>query len=710
MPEKGKNIIGRFAAVYLFIIILMIMVIYNIVVIQTVERQNWLALGSKNDKKDIIVRPNRGNIYSSDGRLMASSIPTYYVYMDTRVPALHEDNGKLFKENADSLAECLANYFKDKSKNQYKTELQQAYRRGMAEYSFYKKRISYAELKDLKKFPLFRLGRNKSGLITKEMFHRVKPFSTLSSRTIGDIYADEEKGGKNGLELGFDSILRGKPGISSRQKVANRWEEIVEVPPVDGMDITTTIDVDMQDIAEKALLDKIKEIEAESGYAILMEAKTGEIKAIVNMQRNADGTYSEKRNGVVSDKVEPGSVFKVMSAMAVLDDGKAHLDDIVETGNGTWRIAKSIMRDHNANKGGYGTLTFEHAINASSNVGVSKVIMKAYGDHPEKYVEKLYRMKINEPFNLYIPGTASPNIRYPNKQNWSATTLAWMSIGYETQIAPIYTAAYFNSIANNGTYLEPLFIKSISKNGQIIKTFSARVINQQICKPSTLADVRKALLGVVEDPKYATGKPVRSPYVRIGGKTGTALISQGASGYKSGVPRYQVSFCGIFPFDDPQYTCLVIFREPKIGIASGGGMAGPVVKNIAERIIAINAYNTIDTAPVDSNYIDFKRPYIKSGRYDAMKYVMNTLNQSFDGNQAKWVKTNCDGKTVTAHPLGVSNGVAPDLTGMGAKDAVYLCEKLGLKPSITGFGRVHSQSIPGGNQILKGQYIQLNLQ
>ena len=710
MSEPGKNIIGRFAAVYLFIILLLAAVVYNIVKIQTVERQNWLALGSKNDKKDIIVRPNRGNIYSSDGRLMASSIPTYYTYLDLRVPALHENDGKLFHENVDSLAYFLSVYFKEKSKNQYKQELQQAYRRGTAEYQFYKSRVTYAQLKEIREFPLFRLGRNKSGLLTKEMFQRVKPFSTLASRTIGDIYADEEKGGKNGLELAFDSILRGTSGVSSRQKVANRWQEVVEVPPVDGMDITTTIDVDMQDIAEKALLDKIREIEAQSGYAILMEAKTGEIKAVVNMQRNADGTYSENRNGVVSDKVEPGSVFKVMSLMAVLDDGKAHLSDVIETGNGTWRIATATMRDHNADKGGYGSITLEHALNASSNVGISKTILKAYGDNPQKYVEKLYRMKINEPFNLYIPGTAAPNIRYPNKQNWSATTLAWMSIGYETQIAPIYTVAYFNSIANNGKYLEPLFIKSISKNGQVIKTFSARVINEQICKPSTLKDVRQALLGVVEDPKYATGKLVRSPYVRIGGKTGTAQISKGSGGYRAGGKSHQVSFCGIFPFDNPQYTCLVVFREPGKGIASGGGMAGPVVKNIAERVIAINAYNTVDTAPIDSAYMDMKTPYVKSGRFDAMKSAMTFLDQKYTGQSTKWIQTVCDGKQVTANAMGIGKDAMPDLAGMGAKDAVYLCGKLGLKVNISGFGKVYAQSIPSGSAISKGQSIALSLQ
>ena len=709
MSDPGRNIISRFAAVYIFIILLMLLVIYNIVVIQTVERKEWLALGTKNKKTDIIVQPNRGNIYSSDGRLMASSIPTYYVFMDLRVPALKEKDGKLFKENIDSLSLCLADYFKDKTQAEYKRDIKSAYRKGKGEYAFYKGKITYAQLKDIKKFPLFRLGKNKSGLLTKEMFRRVKPFTTLASRTIGDIYADETKGGKNGLELSFDSILRGSPGVSSRQKVANRWEEVVQVSPVDGMDITTTIDVDMQDIAEKALIDKLKEIEAQTGYAILMEVSTGEIKAIVNMQRNADGSYTENKNGAVSDKVEPGSTFKTVSLMAVLDDGKAKLSDVIATGNGIYAFGRAIMKDHNAKKGGYHDITLEQSLNASSNIGISRTIVNAYGNNPAAFVNKLYKMKLNEPFNLYIPGTAAPNIRHPNDESryWSQSTLPWMSIGYEVQIPPIYTVAFYNAIANNGKYIEPLFVKSISKNGQIIKQFTSRTINERICKPSTLKDIRQALLGVVENPKYGTGKAVHSPYVRIAGKTGTAQISKGSQGYKSGGTTHQVSFCGFFPFDKPKYTCLVVIREPKIGYPSGGLMAGVVVKNIAERISAIDTVATVQTMPIDSNYLDIKKPVLKSGKLDAINTVMSNLNQKYTGRKSDWVKTTSDGKTVHVNELSINNNTVPDLTGMGAKDAVYLCERLGLKVNFTGLGKVISQSLTPGKIAYRGQSITL---
>ena len=570
MTEPGKKIIGIFELVYILIVGMMGAIVAKMVKIQTVERDSWLELGRKNDKKNLTIRPNRGNIYSADGQLMASSIPTYNVYMDTRVPALHEKDGKLFYENIDSLAGALADYFKDKSKAAYKRDITNAYNQNRGEYAFYKNRITYAQLKDLRMFPLFRLGRNKSGLLTKELFLRVKPYTTLASRTIGDIYADETRGGKNGLELGFDSILQGVPGVSSRQKVANRWQEVVQVEPIDGMDIVSTIDVDMQDIAEKALLEKLREIEAQTGYAIVMETKTGEIKAIVNMDRNRDGSYSENRNGAVADKVEPGYTFKTASLMAVLDEGKAKLTDVIATGNGLYNFGRSVMRDHNAHRGGYKDITLEQSLNASSNIGISRTIYNAYASNPGKFIDKLYKMGLNEPFELHLPGTAKPAIKHPNDKasHWSASSLPWMSIGYEVQQAPIYTLAFYNAIANNGKFLEPLFIKSISQNGIVVKQFTARVINEQICKPSTLRDVRKALLGVVEHPKYGTAKIVHSPHVRIAGKTGTAQISKGSVGYTAGGKSHQVSFCGFFPYEDPKYTCIVVILEPRIGIPS----------------------------------------------------------------------------------------------------------------------------------------------
>lgn len=711
MTEPGKNIIGRFAVIYGIIVLILIFVIYKIIVIQFVEGDKWIELGMKGVNKPREIRPNRGNIYSCDGQLMASSIPSYYVYMDTRVEALHLKEGELFTQNIDSLSECLADYFNDKSKAEYKRDITKAYRQGKGEYAFYKGRISYSQLKDIKKFPLFRLGKNKSGLLTKEMFVRVKPYTSLASRTIGDIYADETRGGKNGLELGFDSILIGKPGISLLQKVANTKQYITTVEPTDGMDIISTIDIDFQDIAEKALIEKLTEINAQTGYAIVMEVKTGHIKAIVNMDKNPNGSYSENRNGAVADKVEPGSTFKVASLMAVLDEGKAHLTDVIETGNGLYRYGRATMRDHNAHRGGYGTITLEQAINASSNVGISRTVVNAFGSDPGKFVDKLYKMGLNEKFDLYLPGSAKPSIRHPNDKSsyWSATTLPWMTIGYEVQLAPIYTLAFFNAIANDGKFIEPLFIKSIQKNGQVVKTFTSRVIREHICKPSTLKDVRQTLLGVVENPKYGTGKAAHSSFVRIAGKTGTAQISKGAFGYAAGGKSHQVSFCGFFPYENPRYTCIVVIREPRIGLPSGGLMAGAVVKNIAERISAIDTITTIFDLKTDSIRMAMKKPMVKSGNFIAFDNVMKALNLSYEGEGVEWMKSSCDGISTKIQNLPLYEKNVPDLIGMGAKDAIYLCERIGLKPIINGIGKVISQDISPGFKVSKGETIQLTL-
>jgi len=711
MTDKRKNIVLRFGIVYIIVCLSFFLVLYRIIIIQFVERDKWLALAAQNVKSNIVVKPNRGNIYACDGRLMASSIPTYYVYMDLRVPALHEKNGVLFKNNIDSLSIYLSSFFRDKTPYQYKAALTRAYQTGVGELQLFPSRISYAQLKQLKTLPLFRLGRNKSGLITKELFRRVRPFGSLASRTIGDIYADESRGGKNGIEMSFNSNLLGTPGISIRQKVANSYMETVQVEPIDGMDITTTIDVDLQDIAEKALLDGVKKFDAAVGYAILMEVKSGEVKAIVNMQRNKDGSYTENRNGAVSDMVEPGSTFKVASLMAAVDEGKVKITDTIDTYNGQYQFGTRTMTDHNANHGGYHKITLAQAIYGSSNIGISRAIVKAYGHNPAAFVNKLYAMKLNEKMNIEIPGSAAPFIRHPNDKSheWSNTTLPWMSVGYETQIPPIYTLAFYNAIANDGKLIRPFFVKSISKNGQIIKEFKTEVINPSICKPTTLKDIRFTLLGVVED-KLGTAQCVRSKYVRIAGKSGTAQISQGKAGYKEGGTKHQVAFCGYFPYENPLYSCIVVMREPGIGYASGGTMTGSVFKNIAERVIALNSNRKpshVDTDSIDeSNFI----PNTKIGYYKAIQTVMNTLRLPLAANSRDWVKPVAVERQTRVEPIAVSRNAIPNLVGMGLKDAVFILENLGLNVQVQGRGKVFSQNIKPGTVARKGSVVLINLQ
>jgi len=711
MADKRKSIVLRFGIIYTIICLLFVYVIYNIVIIQFVERDNWLALASHSKKTDIVVKPDRGNIYACDGRLMASSIPTYYIYMDMRVPALHEKDGKLFKDNIDSLSIYLSSFFHDKSAYAYKTALRNAYKKGVGEFQIFPERISYAQLKQLRKLPLFRKGRNKSGLITKELFRREKPFGSLASRTIGDIYADESMGGKNGIELRFNSYLLGTPGVSIRQKVANTYMETVQVEPIDGMDITTTIDIDLQDIAESVLLDSLRSFDAGSGYVILMEVHSGEVKAIVNMQQNADKTYSENKNGAVSDMVEPGSTFKVASLMVALDDGKVKIGDSIQTGNGKFRFANQEMTDWNASKGGFGRISIAEAIHVSSNIGISRMIVNAYGDNPSAFVDKLYEMKLNEPLDLEIPGSAAPNIRHPKDKAkyWSSTTLPWMSIGYETQIPPIYTLAFYNAIANNGKYIRPFFVKSISKNGLVVKTFETETIKESICKPTTLNDIHEVLLGVLEG-KMGTAKNVHSNYVRIAGKTGTAQISKGALGYKSGGKTHQVSFCGYFPADNPQYTCIVVIREPRIGYPSGGKMAGSVFKDVAEKTMAIKSNRKASSLDIDTISKNPSKPFTKFGYYKALHTVMTELQLPLEAKTDEWVKTLSDDNHTKTEPLPVFNNVVPDMEGMGAKDAVYLLERMGLYVQVQGRGKLITQSLKPGTFAKKGSVIRLNFE
>lgn len=708
MTEKRRNIVLRFGLMYALICVLFVGVIYRIVVLQFIEREEWLKVAEKQKRTDIIVKPNRGNIFSADGRLMASSIPSYYVYMDMRVPALNKDSGKLFYDKIDSVSQALSVFFGDKTAQEYKEMLVKGFEEKKPELKLYPKRISYAQLKELRKLPLFCMGNYKSGLLTKEMLQRVKPFGSLASRTIGDIYADEQKGGKNGLELYFNKDLVGIPGLCTRRKVANRYQDIVQVEPIDGIDIVSTIDIDFQDIAEKALVDSLKSYDAETGYAVLMEVKSGEVKAIVNMQKNEDGTYTENRNGAVSDKVEPGSTFKVISLMAVLDDGRAKLTDTIHTGNGIWYVANKPMRDHNANRGGYGTITLAEAIHASSNVGISKTIMKAYGAKPSEFVEKLYRMKIADMMNLEIPGTAKPLIKHPKKNPdmWYKTTLAWMSVGYETMMPPIYTLAFYNSIANNGVFVRPRFVKALMKNGQVLKTFEPDIINPAICKPSTIKDLKEVLLGVVEGKK-GTAHNVKSNIVRIAGKTGTAQISKGKQGYKAGGKTHQLSFCGYFPADNPQYSCIVVIREPHRGAPSGGKMAGSVFKSIAEQVMLKKSEFSPADFSKDSTLVINHFPEIKPGLSKPCIQAMNLLNVKHSTVNTEWVKPELNDSVQQFRPLQINTQLMPDLKGMGAKDALYLLNSLGLKAHISGRGKVISQNLNPGAKFTKGQSIQL---
>lgn len=714
-PQKvpGNN---RILFCYFVVVVLLGLIAVGIVLrafdTAFVEKEKWLKVAESQKRPDRLILPGRGNIYSCDGKLMATSVPRYNLYIDFRADGLQVDTFLYSKANGvDSLAVYLSRKLKDKTPAGYKKHLLSGLKSKSRQYPVCKQRVSYADLKEIQKYPFLRLNRFKSGFYTKEMVQREKPFGTLASRTIGDIYGELETSGvskgKNGLELQYDSLLRGEAGLSSVRRLGGGWTNVTEIEPVNGMDIRSTIDINIQDITEKSLVDKLKEIDAESGTAVVMEVATGEIKAITNMGRIREGVYGETKNHAVADEIEPGSTFKVASIMVALEDGVCQPGDTVDAGNGVYMYAGARMTDHNLNRGGYGRISVEQAIWYSSNIGVAKVILKGYNNNPTKFVEGLYRIGMNADLRLEIPGAGRSKIRMPNDslRYWSKTTLPWMSFGYETQVPPISTLTFFNAIANNGKMVRPMFTKDISHNGKVIQTFSTEVLKSSICSERTLRMIQDMLVGVVEK---GTGGAVRSDRIRIAGKTGTAQIATGGVYRTSG---HQVAFCGYFPVENPQYSCIVVIRRPRIGYASGGTMSGGVVKNIAEKIYASEmVFDIRDIAP-DS--LAVMLPAVKGGEQRAVENVLKRFDVNYEKEDLEdsWVLVAKEEETdqVKLSELSIHEGLVPRVVGMGAKDAVYLLEKAGLRVSLSGMGKVVSQNIPPGHKVSKGQTISITL-
>ena len=709
MTPTTKKIMTRYSFIILVMVLVGIAIVFKAGVIMFAERQYWKDVADRFIKEEVPLIPNRGNIISSDGQLMASSLPEYKIYMDFKAGGELKDS--LLMLYLDSICDGLHQIFPDKSKSEFKSHILKGRKKGSRNYLLYPKRISYIQYKEAKRLPVFNMSKYRGGFHEQTFNRRKKPFGSLAMRTLGDMYSDVTLGAKNGLELQYDSILKGKEGISHRQKVMNKYLNIVDIPPVDGCDIITTIDVGMQDIAEKALVDQLKEINGNVGVAILMEVKTGDIKAIVNMTKGSDGTYREVKNNAVSDMMEPGSTFKTASIMVALEDGYITPDQEVDTKNGVYMMHGRPMKDHNWHRGGYGVINITKVLMVSSNIGVSRVIDENYQNQPEKYVEGLYKLGLATPLNLDIPGAAKkPNIRKPTKENWYKTALPWMSIGYETQIPPMNTLAFYNAIANNGVMVKPKFVKSIVKDGQVIEETPTEVLNPAIASPKTIKQIQTILEKVVSE---GLGKPAGSKQFHVSGKTGTAQVSKGSGGYKSGTMQYLVSFCGYFPSESPKYSCIVAIQKSGLP-ASGGLMAGSVFSEIAERVYAKHLAQDLKEA---KDSISILTPDVKHGNMASARYILDEIDvkvmgiEKYNEDKPIWGKVVHEpNQFITLNESEINEKKVPKVIGMGAKDAVYLLESLGLKVHLTGMGIVKSQSIPAGNALHKGKTIQLRLQ
>ncbi len=543
-------------------------------------------------------------------------------------------------------------------------------------------------------------------MIAEEKNSRKKPFGSLATRTVGSIYKDISKGGASGLELKFDSLLKGVPGVKNRQKIQGKWMDVVEIPAEDGYDIVTTLDADIQDISERALRNKLIDIDAESGCAVIMEVKTGEIKGIVNLDRIRKGVYAEGNPNVFSYMNEPGSTFKAVTVLAALEDGAIQPTDSFHVGTGLYTHNRRVVRDHYWTRGeDRGYLTVKEGIEVSSNIVMTKIALKAYENNPEKFTQRIEKMGLTKSLQWDVPlrgieGTSQ--IRHPDdKANpWSKTTLAWMSFGYESQVPPIYLLMFYNALANKGKMLKPFIAKEFYKDGKLIKKIDAEVVNPSVASQESIDILHDMLLGVIE---RGTAKVVKSDYFPIAGKTGTAQIASGG-----GYSGHFVSFCGYFPADDPKYTCFVGIRKPK-GIPSGGGMAGMVFKNIAEQTYVRNTRLEAKDCRIDSTLT--KLPTIKNGLWDKNQMVLKELGYAPKAPEKNvdWVQIKNDSTDYHPETLTLVDNLVPNVYGMGVRDALYLLEKSGLRVNITGSGKVYSQSFGAGKKIVKGTTISLVL-
>ena len=723
---KDKKIITRYFSIIIFMAVVGLAILIKALSIMVFERNYWREVASRSVVDSVSIPPKRGNILSDDGLLMASSVPQYMLFMDfmvsdrdeaRRIKAQHRRDS-LLKENMTEICEGLHRVLPDKSAEEFR----RTFERGRAQRSryckIYPRRVSYAQYKEIKKLPVLCMSPGTGGFFTENNIERKKIYGSLARRTLGDVYAAKDSA-KNGIELAYDDYLRGEPGLGHRKKVNRDVLTIVDEPATDGYDVQTTLNVEIQDIAEKALLDMLRKQneeykgDARTGVVVVMEVATGDIKAMVNMNRLESGGYAETKNNALTDILEPGSTFKTASLLVALHDKKISFNDSVDANKGLYKFGSATMRDHNWNKASaYGVLSVPQVLMYSSNVGTARLIDENYKDNPEKFVEGLHRMGLATHFPL-LPGTGKPVIRYPkkDKSNWSRTALPWMSIGYETQIAPINIVSFYNAIANGGTFMKPRLVSAILEDGQVVKEFKPEVLIDKIASQQALDDITRMLTMVVNEPT-GLGRQAKSDNFLVAGKTGTAQIASGGQ-LKGG--GHQLSFCGFFPADDPKYTCIVSIQT-RGGLISGGGVAGVVFGEIAKRIMARDEERDINELR-DSTAVFI--PTVMKGNIAAARYVLDELDiptewdasASYRTDKPVWGNAESRESDVlfTGTVFDPAQGKVPNVRGLGAKDAVYMLESCGLSVRLSGKGKVRSQSIQPGSTARKGQIIYLTL-
>ena len=710
MNFPNKKVMPRYYLIAIVFVIIGIAVMLKAAHIIFVEHDHWMKEREERTKstKKHKAEATRGNILACDGRILATSLSEYTLYLDFKAwegeknPKWKEKDQKtrdtLYLKYIDTLATEMNRIFPDIDPVKWKKHMDEGFEKKSKYWAIYpqkvtsrqlrrherrNRQITYVELSELRKLPLF---NRRSSLNAVEIKQRKNPYGDMAYRTIGKFIDDA----RFGLEKSFDSILSGEPGEYYREKVFDKWNRIMIKEPVNGSDIVTTLDIDIQDICERVLREELTRLKADSGVCIVMEVATGDVKGITSLQRSFDGEFRENAPNAVTTHYEPGSVFKPMSFLVAFDDGKVKITDEVDIMGGSYRFGNRTLLDANYKSGGaVGPRDVKYIIQNSSNVGTARLIDQHYLDNPQKFIDGLYRVGVGEDLKIPIDGYWPPVICSPKDKNryWSRTDLPWMSIGYVTQIPPINTLAFYNGIANKGKMMRPRFVKAIMHEGKVVRELPPVVVREQMAKPEAIRDIVTCLKAVVNG---GSGKKVASRHFQIAGKTGTAQIWLGGRKTKD----YSISFVGFFPADNPKYSCIVNIQKPPIAY---GWHSGEVFKRVAEYIMARETENHY-TLKDDS--IPPTGPKLMPGNQDATTKVLHELGQT---------STQVDTIAAPTPANDKRHFQVPDMRGFGLRDALAHLESLGMKVKVNGMGKVKQQSIRPGTPIQPGQTIVLTL-
>ena len=698
--EIKKDILWRVYLVYLGLIFFGLMIIGKALYTQRVEGKYWRSMGDSLHTKIIDLDAERGTIFSEDGSMLSTSIPQFDIYMDFGADGLRAKNGERFFKNIDSFAICLSQLFKDKKPQDYVRDLKMAYANKERYYLLHKK-VSFEDYKLFRDFPLAKLGRNKSGIITETKTKRLNPYGELGFRTIG-LYRENAR--LVGLERSYDSLLRGTSGKRLVRFVAGGVlmpVEGYEVEPENGYDIYTTLDINIQDIAERALMRKMIEKEALEGTCVVMEVATGKIKAMANLGRDSSGNYFETNNYALRTS-EPGSTIKIIPLLTALDEQNKTIQDNIDIHGGKWNIKGRVVSDDH---GGAASITLKQAFALSSNVAMSKLAYDYYNTQPEKYYAKLKSLNLTSKTGIELKEEFTPVVPNPkNKKNWNDQTLVSWGFGYALLVSPLQLLMVYNAVANNGKLMKPYLVNEIRSYGTVIQKNNPVVLNSAIASENTINQLRECMEAVCTEGTARIA--FQNSLYKVAGKTGTAKVNDGVFKYKDRV--YQSSFAGYFPANNPKYSIIVTIKN-KPGAAGyyASTVAAPVFKEIADHL-----FKYIEK-PVLSQQLTAKKDsfgYQFSGSRESVRLLANQFGwQGFGKPTGNWQQVVLSKENISQKEITVMSGMVPNVVGMGLKDALYLLESAGYRVNITGKGRVVRQSIDGGTAVAKNKIIELNL-